>query len=124
MEMGDNIGQARTPENRRRRLTREQLIAVGSILMAELFERLAFYSIFGNLMLFSTSSLNFSNDNAYFIALLYKGKRICLLRVGWRGDVVVRRWTVIPEVRGSIPGLASIFLRLFVFLTQTRGELV
>ena len=100
MEMDDNIEQASTPESRRSRLTREQLIAVGSILMAELFERLTFYSIFGNLVLFCTSSLNFSNDDAYVIALLYEGKRICLLRVGWNGGIVVRRWTINPEVRG------------------------
>ena len=37
---------------------------------------------------------------------------------GWCGTVVVKRLTINPQVRGSIPGLVGNFLRHLVFPTQ------
>ena len=35
----------------------------------------------------------------------------------WSGSVVVKRWTISPEVRASILGLTRTFLTHFVFPT-------
>ena len=38
--------------------------------------------------------------------------------MGWSCGVVAKHWSINPEARDSIPGLARTFLRHFVFPTQ------
>ena len=41
-------------------------------------------------------------------------------RHGWSASVMVKGWTINPEVRGSISGLVGKFLRHLVFPTQLQ----
>ena len=43
--------------------------------------------------------------------------------IDWSGSVVVKRLTINPEVRGSIPGLVGNFLGQFVFAIQLEVNL-
>lgn len=60
------------------RFTRKKLIVVGCVLMTELCERLTYYSVVANLILFCTSTLNMSSTDATRINLLFSGIPIYL----------------------------------------------
>jgi hypothetical protein len=60
------------------RFTRKKLIVVGCVLMTELCERLTYYSVVANLILFCTSTLDISSTDAARINLLFSGIPIYL----------------------------------------------
>ena len=55
-------------------LTRERLFVVVSILVTELCERLTYYSVVANMVLFCTSVLKFTSDDASVVTLVFAGK--------------------------------------------------
>lgn len=55
------------------RFTRRKLMIVGCVLMTELCERLTYYSVVANLILFCTSTLNISSTDAARINLIFSG---------------------------------------------------
>ncbi|XP_063446992.1 solute carrier family 15 member 4-like [Mytilus trossulus] len=55
------------------RFTRKRLLIVGSVLMTELCERLTYYSVVANLILFCTSTLDISSTDAARINLVFSG---------------------------------------------------
>ena len=55
-------------------LTRERLYVVGSVLVTELCERLTYYSVIANMVLFCTSVLDFTSDDASVVTLVFAGK--------------------------------------------------
>ena len=56
-----------------KKLTPNKSCVVGTILSTELCERLTFYSIQGNLVLFLTNYLQFSSTDAVTISLIFQG---------------------------------------------------
>lgn len=57
-----------------KRKTKKTYFVVGCILMTELCERMTFYSVMANMLLFCTSRLKYSNDEASLVTLIFGGK--------------------------------------------------
>lgn len=57
-----------------KKMTSAKLFVVGSILVTELCERLTYYSVVANMVLFCSSILNYSDDDASVITLVFAGK--------------------------------------------------
>ena len=55
-------------------ITRERLFVVMSILVTELCERLTYYSVVANMVLFCTSILKMTSDDASVVTLVFAGK--------------------------------------------------
>ena len=55
-------------------ITKDRLFTVASILVTELCERLTYYSVVANMVLFCTSKLNYSSKDASVITLTFSGK--------------------------------------------------
>lgn len=54
-------------------ITKDRLVTVASILVTELCERLTYYSVVANMVLFCTSKLNYTSDDASVITLVFSG---------------------------------------------------
>ena len=55
------------------RFTKQKMLVVGCVLMTELCERLTYYSVVANMILYCTSSLNMSSTDAARINLVFSG---------------------------------------------------
>lgn len=62
------------------KITGPRLFVVASILVTELCERLTYYSVVANMVLFCTSHLDFNSDQASVVTLVFSGK-FCTLRL-------------------------------------------
>ena len=67
----DNAKEETVPQ--KKRITKERLIVVLSILVLELCERLTFYSVVANMVLFCTSILKMSSDQASVVTWVFAG---------------------------------------------------
>lgn len=70
--MGDS-NQEIMQETPKKGITRERLFVVLSILVTELCERLTYYSVVANMVLFCTSMLKMSSDDASVVTLIFSG---------------------------------------------------
>lgn len=61
-------------DNHRPKFTRKHLMVALSILTTELCERLTYYSIVANMVLFCTTTLNFTSLEASTVTLVFGGK--------------------------------------------------
>ena len=61
-------------EPQKQGITRERLFVVLSILVTELCERLTYYSVVANMVLFCTSVLKMKSDDASVVTLVFSGK--------------------------------------------------
>ncbi|XP_071129733.1 solute carrier family 15 member 4-like isoform X1 [Mytilus edulis] len=76
--------------------TRNKLFIVGCILMTELCERLTYFSVIANLILFCTSTLNISSTGAARISLIFSGAvSIVPIFGGYLADAFVGRYNII-----------------------------
>lgn len=57
-----------------RPMSRQQLMVVGCILMCELCERLTYYSVTANVVLFCTNTLKLESTSAATVSLVFSGK--------------------------------------------------
>lgn len=64
-----------------RPMSQEQLLVVGCILMCELCERLTYYSVTANVVLFCTSTLKLESTTAATVSLVFSGKWFFALSV-------------------------------------------
>ncbi|KAH3862535.1 solute carrier family 15 member 4-like isoform X2 [Dreissena polymorpha] len=64
------------------RITGRRLFTVCSILVTELCERLTYYSVVANMVLFCTDKLKISSDSASVITLVFSGTVMCIPVVG------------------------------------------
>ncbi|XP_060577715.1 solute carrier family 15 member 4-like [Ruditapes philippinarum] len=71
VQFADDVG--REPSKSGGKITGERLFVVASILVTELCERLTYYSVVANMVLFCTSELNFSSDDASVVTLVFSG---------------------------------------------------
>ncbi|KAL4232605.1 hypothetical protein ACF0H5_007295 [Mactra antiquata] len=55
------------------RISKERLMVVGSVLVTELCERMTYYSVMANMVLYCTSILKYSSDDASLVALIFGG---------------------------------------------------
>ncbi|XP_076074028.1 solute carrier family 15 member 4-like [Mytilus galloprovincialis] len=80
----------------RPRFTRNKLFIVGCILMTELCERLTYYSVIANLILFCTSTLDISSTGAARISLIFSGSVFIVpIFGGYVADAFVGKFNII-----------------------------
>ena len=72
----DDVKEETVP--RKQGITKERLFVVLSILATELCERLTYYSVVANMVLFCTSILKMSSDDASVVTLVFAGNFIQL----------------------------------------------
>jgi dipeptide/tripeptide permease len=77
VQFADDVG--REPSKSGGKITGERLFVVASILVTELCERLTYYSVVANMVLFCTSELNFSSDDASVVTLVFSGKQFLII---------------------------------------------
>lgn len=61
------------PYEKKKGITRERVFVVLTILLTELCERLTYYSVVANMVLFCTSVLDMSSDDASVVTLIFAG---------------------------------------------------
>ena len=61
------------PFEKKKGITRERVFVVLTILLTELCERLTYYSVVANMVLFCTSVLDMSSDDASVVTLIFAG---------------------------------------------------
>ena len=61
------------PQEKKQGITRERIFVVLTILLTELCERLTYYSVVANMVLFCTSVLDMSSDDASVVTLIFSG---------------------------------------------------
>ena len=61
------------PQEKKQGITRERVFVVLTILLTELCERLTYYSVVANMVLFCTSVLDMSSDDASVVTLIFSG---------------------------------------------------
>lgn len=69
---GANMEAEKKPASRP--MSRQQLVVVGCILMCELCERLTYYSVTANVVLFCTNTLKLESTTAATVSLVFSGK--------------------------------------------------
>ncbi|XP_052070570.1 solute carrier family 15 member 4-like [Mytilus californianus] len=80
----------------RPRFTRKKLFIVGCILMTELCERLTYYSVVANLILYCTSTLDISSTGAARISLIFSGSVFIVpIFGGYLADAFVGKYNTI-----------------------------
>ena len=67
----DDVKEENVPQ--KQGITKERLFVVLSILATELCERLTYYSVVANMVLFCTSILKMSSDDASVVTLVFAG---------------------------------------------------
>lgn len=68
-------GYNKTPgQKREAKITGKKLLVVGCILTTELCERLTYYSVVANLVLYCTSVLQLTSSTAATVSLVFSGK--------------------------------------------------
>lgn len=78
------------------KITGMRLFVVASILVTELCERLTYYSVVANMVLFCTSKLDYSSDDASVVTLIFSGT-VYLIPVigGWVSDSMAGKYNTI-----------------------------
>ncbi|KAL5018748.1 hypothetical protein ScPMuIL_004470 [Solemya velum] len=107
------FGEAETPK---RKLNGNRLVVVLCILFTELCERLTYYSISANLVLFCTSILKIDSGNATTVSLVFSGTSYLVpVFGGYIADAVAGRYN-------AILGAGFIYiLGLFLLVTSAIG---
>lgn len=59
------------------KITGKRLFVVSTILLTELCERLTYYSVVANMVLFCTSVLKYTSDEAALVTLIFAGIVLC-----------------------------------------------
>ena len=77
VQFADDVG--KEPNKTGGKITGKRMFVVASILATELCERLTYYSVVANMVLFCTSELNFSSDDASVVTLVFSGKKKCFI---------------------------------------------
>lgn len=60
------------------KISRRKLVTIVCILACELCERMTYYSVLANLILFCTSILSMNTEDATTVSLVFSGKYVCM----------------------------------------------
>ncbi|XP_053384777.1 solute carrier family 15 member 4-like [Mercenaria mercenaria] len=104
--------------------TGQRLSVVASILVTELCERLAYYSVVANMVLYCTAKLDYNSDQASIITLVFSGT-VCLIPVigGYVSDTFAGKFkTILGSCIIYVTGLVLLFCSAVNYVSWFGSE--